>query len=191
MVSPPCLGRKGCGCGSRFNGLCGTWELNQPPRRRTFRWHSAAPEIVRAYRSPLGQLPFRLPTGILLICGKADLLEKAAKGSQMGHSFAYQFPRSGERRTQGPYNSSVRRIALCAGTSPARSAEIWLVIRPHKSTRVRGNAEFIGAICPPGMLPWSCPRVNHSHKFFPLDSGSNFVHAELTSHPAAPPVSAK
>ena len=33
--------------------------------------------------------------------------------------------------------------------------------------------------------------VNHSHRFFPLDSGSNFVHAELTSHPAPQPVSAK
>jgi hypothetical protein len=147
MVSPPYRGRKGCGCGSRFYGLCGTWELNQPPRRRTFRWPSAAPEMVRAseHRSVSCHSDFRL--AFSLICGKADLLEKATKGSQLGHSFGYQFPRSRERRTQGPYNSSVRRIALCARTSPARSAEIWLVIRPQKSTRVRGNAEFIGPVC--------------------------------------------
>src|SRR5258707_13989375 len=43
----------------------------------------------------------------------------------------------------------------------------------------------------PRMLPWLSPRANHSHKFFPLDSCSNFVHAGFTSHPAPQPVSAK
>jgi hypothetical protein len=45
-------------------------------------------------------------------------------------------PRSRERRTQGPYNSSVRRIALCARTSPAKCGNL----ASHQTTKITSSS---------------------------------------------------